>query len=84
MKKTLSLCALLALSLGSCVRHSEPGPIVDLTVEQEVEIDFDEMAAEVAEEAEGVPWVLYHYRRRIDFYETFCLAARRRGPAGEL
>lgn len=37
---------------------------------------------ELLEEADDVPWVLYHYRRRIDFYLTYCLAARRR-PAAE-
>jgi SAM-dependent methyltransferase/uncharacterized protein YbaR (Trm112 family) len=31
----------------------------------------------ITEEADDVPWVLYHYRRRLDFYQTYCLAARR-------
>jgi len=37
---------------------------------------------ELLEEQDDVPWVLYHYRRRLDFYLTYCLAARRR-PAAE-
>jgi len=31
----------------------------------------------MAAEEDDVPWVLYHYRRRLDFYQTYCLAARR-------
>lgn len=37
---------------------------------------------DLLEEQDDVPWVLYHYRRRLDFYLTYCLAARRR-PAAE-
>jgi SAM-dependent methyltransferase/uncharacterized protein YbaR (Trm112 family) len=40
---------------------------------------LDQRGFEVAAEEEDVPWVLYHYRRRLDFYQTYCLAARRRG-----
>ncbi len=43
---------------------------------------LDQRGFEVAAEEEDVPWVLYHYRRRLDFYQTFCLAARRRAAVG--
>jgi len=44
---------------------------------------LEERGFEVAAEQEDVPWVLYHYRRRLDFYQTFCLAARRCSAAEE-
>jgi len=44
---------------------------------------LDERDFTVTAEMEDVPWVLYHYRRRLDFYQTFCLAARRRASAGK-
>jgi SAM-dependent methyltransferase/uncharacterized protein YbaR (Trm112 family) len=42
-----------------------------------------ERGFEVTAERDDVPWVLYHYRRRIDYYQTFCLAARRCAAAGK-
>ena len=44
---------------------------------------LDERGFTVTAERENVPWVLYHYQRRLDFYQTFCLAARRRLAAGK-
>jgi PAS domain S-box-containing protein len=44
---------------------------------------LDERGFSVTAEREDVPWVLYHYRRRLDFYHTFCLAARRRAAPGK-
>ncbi len=73
MKKTIILSALLAFTLGACVRNSPSVPpnntVVDLTVIHEAEIDFDEMAGAVEEVAEDHPSLEHDLRLESRYLE---------------
>ena len=85
-------CRLLApggvLLLSSPFLHTAGGVSRCLAPEERQPADvlaalLDERGFEAAEREQFVPWVLYHYRRRLDYYETYCLAARRCAAAGK-